>query len=90
MPSHTHLISPPVNSGNGGSASPVNAYPATLLTTVKNAPEPTLGYAAAATAQTEAPFQSGIAGGNVPFGIQQPYLAIYFIIAWQGIFPPRP
>lgn len=32
---------------------------------------------------------TGIAGGNVPISIVQPYLAIYFIIALQGVFPSR-
>jgi len=30
------------------------------------------------------------AGGNMPFGIMQPYLAINFIICLQGVYPPRP
>jgi len=29
------------------------------------------------------------AGASQPFGIQQPYLAVTFIIALQGIFPSR-
>jgi microcystin-dependent protein len=30
------------------------------------------------------------AGGNLPVSIEPPYLAVYFIIALTGIFPPRP
>ncbi len=29
-------------------------------------------------------------GGNLPVSIEPPYLAVYFIIALTGIFPPRP
>lgn len=31
----------------------------------------------------------GPAGGNMPFSIMQPYLAINFVIALQGVFPSR-
>jgi microcystin-dependent protein len=31
----------------------------------------------------------GNAGGNLPVSIVQPYLAINFIIALQGIYPSR-
>jgi microcystin-dependent protein len=31
----------------------------------------------------------GVSGGSQPFGILQPYLAINFIIALEGIFPSR-
>jgi microcystin-dependent protein len=31
----------------------------------------------------------GVAGGNQPFGIRNPYLGILHIIALQGIFPSR-
>lgn len=33
---------------------------------------------------------TGIAGGNAPFSILEPYLAVWTIIATQGIFPSRP
>jgi microcystin-dependent protein len=29
-------------------------------------------------------------GGNQPLNVVTPYLAVNFIIAWQGIWPPRP
>ena len=32
----------------------------------------------------------GIAGGSQPFSVRNPYLAINFIIALEGIFPSRP
>jgi microcystin-dependent protein len=33
---------------------------------------------------------NALAGGNLPVAIEPPYLAVYFIIALTGIFPPRP
>jgi microcystin-dependent protein len=30
-----------------------------------------------------------LAGGSLPVPIEPPYLAVYFIIALTGIFPPR-
>jgi microcystin-dependent protein len=36
-----------------------------------------------------APQAIGIAGGSLPHNNMQPYLALTFIIALQGIFPPR-
>jgi len=32
----------------------------------------------------------GTTGGSQPLGIMQPYLAINYIIALEGIYPPRP
>lgn len=92
LPMHTHTIAPPVSNVNGTSTSPVNAYPAVNVTTVSVRGETatTLGYAPASVAgQTEAVYQSGIAGGNVPISVEPPFLAVYFIIATAGVFPSR-
>jgi microcystin-dependent protein len=32
---------------------------------------------------------NALAGGNLPVAIEPPYLAVYFIIALTGIYPPR-
>jgi microcystin-dependent protein len=90
LPTHTHLISPPVSNSNGTQSSPVGAYPAVDVTTARG--ETPITYTNAATSsagQTSAAFQSGVAGGNIPITIQPPYLAINFIIALVGIFPTR-
>lgn len=34
--------------------------------------------------------QTGISGGNQPFNVMNPYLALNFSIALQGIYPSRP
>jgi microcystin-dependent protein len=44
-------------------------------------------YAASGDGTLMAP--TGIAGGNVPFSTQNPYLCVNFIIALLGIFPSR-
>ena len=46
-------------------------------------------YASPAGTATMAPGNTGIAGGNQPFGILPPYLAINWCIALEGIFPSR-
>ncbi|MBB4662971.1 phage tail protein [Conexibacter arvalis] len=43
----------------------------------------------AGTTATLAPQAVGFAGGDQPHTNMQPYLALTFIIALQGIFPPR-
>jgi microcystin-dependent protein len=35
------------------------------------------------------PFELSVAGGGLPHNNMQPYLGLTFIIAMQGIFPPR-
>lgn len=35
------------------------------------------------------PFATSIAGGNLPHNNMMPYLCLTFIIALQGVFPPR-
>jgi microcystin-dependent protein len=94
LPVHTHPITPPVSNVAGTSNSPAGAYPALLNTSVTpadlKAVATTKGYAAAsASGQTAATYQSGMAGGNIPLNIQPPFLAVYFIIAYQGVFPTR-
>lgn len=92
LPAHTHTIAPPVSNANGTSSSPVNAYPAVDVSTtsVDRATVTTHSNAASAVAgQTAAAYQSGASGSGLPVSTEPPYLAVYFIIALQGIFPPR-
>ena len=46
-------------------------------------------YVTAPTGATMAPTMLAPAGGSLPHNNMQPYLAMNFIIALQGIFPPR-
>ena len=78
MPVHTHLViasSEDVNTGN-----PIGAMPA--------AAEATGMYRADGEARLAASALAA-AGGSQPHNNRQPYLAVTFIIALQGIFPPR-
>jgi microcystin-dependent protein len=77
---------------SGGPNSAVDAYAApgtgtaaTMATGPTGAATTTLTGGVTATAQTTV----GVAGGNVPVSIQQPYLAINYSIAMIGIFPTR-
>jgi microcystin-dependent protein len=95
LPQHTHPVVPPCSSGAGTSTTPVNSYPAVDAVTATFTPPSTHGTItvntfAPTSNQTMAPFVSGSVGNNIPINIQQPYLAVTFIIALQGIFPSRP
>ena len=92
LPIHTHPIATPVSNINATTSSPVNAYPAVDVATTsdRTITATAKSYApSSVTGQTAATYQSGVAGGNVPLTIQPPFLAVYFIIAYTGIFPTR-
>lgn len=94
LPQHTHPVVPPCSSSAGTSTTPVNSYPAVDAVTATFTPPSTHGTItvnsfASTSNQTMAPFVSGPTGGSLPINIQQPYLAVTFIIALQGIFPSR-
>src|SRR5262249_16586205 len=61
---------------NTGSPVPVNTYAPSGTTPAVTLPSPVTG-------------ATGLAGNNFPFSILPPYLAINWIIALEGIFPPR-
>jgi microcystin-dependent protein len=89
MPAHLHAatginVRIPVTSSSEDSAA-VNNY-------IGNAVNDTFGPGASPTASLGSPVVSGntgIAGGNLPFSVQNPYLTVNFSIATQGIFPSR-
>ena len=85
MPAHTHSVS--ASSGGGDADTPVG----NVFSMAHAGKTPAHMYAAAAGsvptvmgAQALAP-----AGGGVPHNNLQPYLVLNFVIALQGIFPPR-
>jgi microcystin-dependent protein len=82
MPMHTHLVNADGNAG--GKNSPAGNFPGLVAGT---APEKM--YSAGPGNTTMNPAMVGTAGGNQPFPIVQPYLAVTFIIALNGIFPSR-
>ena len=90
MPAHVHTlnsarVSVKASTNNAGEQSPDGTFPATT------------GTAAYADAATNGTFTGGtvvsgttdIAGGSQPISILNPYLAMNYSIALQGIFPSR-
>jgi microcystin-dependent protein len=86
MPAHSHGVA--CISGAGSLDSP-NVPANTVWASDGTARVPPPLYAAAATnvSMNAAAVQN--TGGNVPHNNMPPYLAVYFIIAMQGIYPPR-
>ena len=94
MPAHTHAFTPgtlAINavSAAGNAQSPDGALPATeavgVTATYSTAgPDTTMAPAALSGSPT-----IGNTGGSQPLPILQPYLALNYIIALQGIFPSR-
>jgi|SRR5579862_1773234 microcystin-dependent protein len=81
MPAHTHGVQA---STTGGLPSPTNNAWASGL---KGHPG---SYAASGSGNVQmGPVGTSIAGGNLPHNNMQPFLALTFIIALQGVFPPR-
>jgi microcystin-dependent protein len=81
IPSHTHLLT--ANNGPGTSAAPANNMVLAGSTARDRV------YTTNPANVTLAPNAVGNAGGSQPFSNIQPYLAINFIIAIEGIFPSR-
>lgn len=82
LPSHSHSTVMSVSSSPGNSAAPNGKYlAASNRRDDQFTDQPTDGNLAGLT--------SGPAGGNQPHENMQPYLALNFIIALQGLFPSR-
>jgi microcystin-dependent protein len=84
IPAHNHLVG--CNDSNGDSASPTNV---STFGSVGGRGRPPF-YAIQGTAVPMSPVAIGVSGGGQPHNNMQPYLAVNFIIALQGVFPPRP
>lgn len=84
MPSHTHTLS--ASNEPGTNTTPqANNYLASLVGTSSK------GGLYSTDAGTTIPLsnQTGISGGSQAFSIQNPFLAVNFSIALQGVFPSR-
>lgn len=94
LPSHSHVITPPVSNAAATASTPVNGFLA-VDTVAINPPDgrttvTAKSYAASpASGQTAGSYPSGATGNNTPVSIAPPYLVVNFIIALTGIFPPR-
>jgi microcystin-dependent protein len=83
MPSHTHGVNC-INSA-GSSGSPAN----NVWAAASGGRVPPPVYAAAATNVGMNPAAVQNTGSNLPHNNMPPYLAVYFVIALQGIYPTR-
>ena len=81
IPSHIHTA---LGAATTGSTSPQNA---TWGAQAGRTPQPL--YSTAAPDVSMNPQALGLAGGNQAHNNMQPYLVVTFIIALQGIYPPR-
>ncbi len=80
LPSHNHPTAVQVNTGQAGESNPQNQFLGAASNT----------YSETATANAAlGGVTSGNSGGNQSVNNMQPYLAVYYIIALQGIFPSR-
>lgn len=82
IPPHTHQFS--CSTANGADLAGNGEYLSKAGLRGRSAPI----YGAVANT-TMAPTALGVAGGSIPHNNMPPYLVLTFIIALQGIFPPR-
>jgi len=78
MPAHNHPINASILAGT--ISNPTNAVPANTSAFDKE-------YSATAN---QVMSQTGVTGSSQPVSTMQPYLGLNYIIALQGVFPPRP
>ncbi len=83
LPQHTHPFALTASSGLATQVSPAGGVLAAGLGTGE------ARFAAETPDVTMAAMNTGIAGGNQPLSVQNPYLVVNFCIALQGIFPSR-
>lgn len=86
MPAHTHGFAISANNTVGETNDPTNAYPGLGNDSAGGAASvytKTMGNVNMAQQNT------GVAGGNLPVSVVQPYIALNYIIALTGIYPPR-
>ena len=86
MPAHSHPVL--TNSSNGNVNAPENNF---IAVPVLSGGTPTAvnGYRSTQDGTLMNPQTIGITGGSQPFPILQPYLALNYLIALEGIFPSR-
>ncbi len=79
LPAHTHPFAPLCSTGTANEKTAVGHYSAPAAADI---------YASSSNAAMGAGM-TGITGGGQPVPVIQPYLTVNFIIALQGLFPPR-
>lgn len=86
LPPHTHQVAmnAAISTGNGSVNTPNSAIPANSPSqNIYHAPGATSGMMGGVSASADP------AGGSLPVDIQQPYLAMYYVICTEGIYPSR-
>jgi microcystin-dependent protein len=83
LPAHTHTITLAADSTVATTDRPASALPARSAGAI-----PSYGKTAN-TALSSGSAVAGSTGGGLPLPVMQPYTSITYIIALQGIFPPR-
>ena len=91
LPSHTHTVltitgSPGANSSAGTTDNANNAVPASAAPASNNYNTSDSGITLGVSSSMAV---TPIAGGNQPFSVISPYLAMNYVIAVEGIFPSR-
>ena len=89
MPAHNHALT---GSGNAATANNIRGSVLAQPNGVASPSEDTVAvnaYAPAGNAVVADPSAIGLTGGNQPMPVMQPYLAMNYCIAVQGIFPSR-
>jgi microcystin-dependent protein len=81
IPSHSHALRGSGDSSDNDPDTTVRVGSTPVLPTYANAGGPQVSMA---------PESLAPAGGDPPHNNLQPYLTVYFCIALQGVFPPRP
>lgn len=86
MPAHTHFPRATNDSGTAAVGDPTNA----VWGEARSGKVAANIYSTAVPNVTMNPAAIGVMGGNQPHNNMPPYLVLSYIIALQGIFPPRP
>jgi len=88
LPPHTHTGNIKVSSAKAtANVASTNSSIASPSITVNNITRDVLGYNETPPNTTLAPVSSTAVGNNLPINVMQPYTAINYIIALQGIYP---
>lgn len=87
MPAHNHAVT--AANVAASQSSPQNNLPARPGYSTGTQTGAALAYSAAGPNVAFSPTALAPAGGSLPHNNMQPYLALHFCIALQGVFPPR-